>query len=866
MKQLYNFKNLFLATLLSVVSTLSFAQILSYTVDSIPFKWEDFSTYDQTTELIALAGEDEVYPLVLPFDFEFFENTYTEVFASVNGNVSFGQSYQGIDFNRENLCQPVSSLYNPSGGQYSGNPDNFIAVYWDDLFIDPTCDGLAAGTPKFVYRTIGTTPNREFIVGWEYFYNSGNLPCAAFGLPDGFISVQLRLFETSNLIEVHILENGHDEKKGTIAVENINGDYAAYARCGNHGSDLTNKAFSFTPSLLPPPVDTTGEVTYCDASGPKCDNSDGTVLAITEVSLEGDGTSGFTNTTGCDSYGDFSSEFFAFMTVGNPYVFTLTGEGFDPDPTLFEFTDGRAGVFVDWNEDGDFEDAQELITVGPTVNDLTTQTFTTVITPPATATNGIKRMRVRLKAGYLSEDLPRPCSFQDGGEVEDYSIVVGNPPPCVSQDLPIDGAINQCQSTLLQWSGDSTNIDGYYVYLGQTGSPLVKVDSIGDKSIQEYLATNLMVNTSYDWLIVPFSTEGNAILCDTSTFTTGANQDPTVQITIDGVGAATSVVEVCNLVDVNLSGIATQGTFAGNINTASWTGDVSNLNVDNTLDVVFVGDTLGKLYFYTLNIEDDNGCSASHSVALHTNEAEAGTIQRNTDFVCDGDSTLLYVTGNSDNVIDWEFSPNDTNFVTMSIAGDSIFAGNLLQNTYYRAIVQDAIGCTDTTESILLVYQPKPAALVISQQTDTLFAMPNTGNISWFKIGNPDVEVANGAFYVPAREPADFYAVETNGLGCVSNPSNIITYDWQVGIGENNAFSTSFKLYPNPSNGIVTVLGEIDNNSTLILFDLTGRVVMDVELQKGSINTINLTNKTGVYFVKIYGDNKLVHQQQVIIQ
>lgn len=700
-KQFYNFKKLIIATLFSLVSTISFAQVLSYTVDSISFKWEDFSTYDPATELIALAGEDEVYPLVIPFDFQFFDNTYTEIFASINGNASFGQSYQSIDFNRENLCQPVSSLYYPAGGQYSGNPDNFIAVYWDDLFIDPTCDGLAAGTPKFVYRTIGTTPNREFIVSWEYFYNSGNLPCAAFGLPDGFISAQLRLYETSNKIEVHILENGHDEKKGTISVENINGDYAAYARCGVHGDDLSNKGFLFTPSLLPPPVDTSGVLTYCEASGPKCDNSDGVGLAITEITIDGD-NGGFTNTTGCDSYGDFSSEYLTFMTVGNPYTLTLTGEGFDPDPLLFEFTDGRAGVFVDWNEDGDFEDAQEVVFVGPTINDLTTQTFTAVITPPATAVNGIKRMRVRLKAGYLSEDVPRPCSFQDGGEVEDYSIVLGNPPPCVSQDFPIDGATNQCQSTLLQWSGDSTLIDGYYVYIGETGSPLTKVDSIGDKSIQQYLATNLMVSTSYDWLIVPFSAEGTAIGCDTSSFTTGANQDPTVQITVDGVGVSTSIVEVCNLVDVDLSGIAAQGTFAGNINVASWTGDVLNLDVDNTLDVVFTGDTLGKLYFYTLTIEDDNGCAASHSVALHTNETDAGSIQRNTDYVCDGDSALLYVTGNSGSVIDWEFSPNDTNYVTMSVAGDSIYAGNLLQNTYYRAIVQDALGCTDTTDLFYL--------------------------------------------------------------------------------------------------------------------------------------------------------------------
>lgn len=156
--------------------------------------------------------------------------------------------------------------------------------------------------------------------------------------------------------------------------------------------------------------------------------------------------------------------------------------------------------------------------------------------------------------------------------------------------------------------------------------------------------------------------------------------------------------------------------------------------------------------------------------------------------------------------------------------------------------------------------------MVVTQQTDSLFATPNTGNITWFKVGSPDLEVGTGAFYVPAREPADYYAVETNGLGCVSDPSNIITYDWQVGIGENNAFSSKFQLFPNPSNGVISITGNVSENSNMLLFDLTGRIVMDVVLQKGTMNKITLTENTGVYFVKIYGDNKLLHQQQIIIQ
>jgi hypothetical protein len=879
MKYLIRLKKVGVVLFYCLIANTSMSQVLSYTVDEITFKWEDFTTYDEATELIALAGEDDVYPLVIPFSFQFFDNAYTEIFASINGNATFGQNYQELDFNRENLCEPKASLYDPSGGQSASNPDNFIAVYWNDLFLDPTCDDRTDDTPKFVYRTIGTTPDREFIISWEYFIYSGQDPCVADvvgfnGYPGGFVSAQMRLKETSNLIEVHIGKNTLDknldfsaepklEFNPTISVENIDGTYAAYAACGPDGISHEYKAYLFTPSSLPPPVDTTGKSLYCDASGPNCDDSNGIAKAITEISLEGDGTTGFTNTTGCDSYSDYSSEYVSFMTIGSPYILGLTGEGLNP--LDFELLDGQVGIYVDWNEDNDFDDVGEIISVGVAINDLTTQTYTAIITPPATATSGLKRLRVRLMINF-GEEIARPCGFQGGGEVEDYSIVLGTPPPCVNYDSPADGATNQCQSTLLAWSGDSTLIDGYYVYLGKTGSPLAKVDSIGDRDIQEYLATGLMVSTSYDWKIVPFSTEGQAVFCDTATFTTAANQDPTVQITVDGAGVVTSTVEVCNLVGVDLSGIASQGTFAANINTASWAGETVNLDADNVLDVVFTGDTLNKLYFYTLTIEDDNGCAASHSVALHTNEADAGSIQRNTDYVCDGDSALIHVTGNSGNVIDWEFSPNDTNFVTMSIAGDSIYAGNLLQNTYYRAIVQDALGCTDTTESILLVYQAKPAALVVIQQTDTLYANSNTGNITWFKVGNPDIEVATGAFYVPAREPADYYATETNGLGCVSDASNLLTYDWQVGIGENNGFAASLQIYPNPTNGVLNIKGDLTEDSYLLVFDLTGRELAHVILNKAALNQVSLNQSTGVYFVRVYSENKLVHQQQLIVQ
>ncbi|MFT6846114.1 MAG: hypothetical protein ACJAUV_002317 [Flavobacteriales bacterium] len=441
---------------------------------------------------------------------------------------------------------------------------------------------------------------------------------------------------------------------------------------------------------------------------------------------------------------------------------------------------------------------------------------------------------------------------------------MGTPPPCLTNDSPVDGASDKCQSTLLQWSGDSTSIDGYYVYFGETGSPLVKVDSIGDRAIQEYLASVLLVNTSYDWKIVPFSAEGTAILCDTSSFTTSPNMDPTVLITVDGVDVISSVVEVCNWVDVLLGGVESQGTFSSGINSANWTGTTANLDATNTLDVIFTGDSINKFFFYTLTIADDNGCTASQSVALHTNEAEAGTIISESSFVCENDSLKLYVSGNSGSVIDWEISPDNIDFFSLNLAFDTIYA-SITSDTYYRALVQDASTCTDTTPSFKAIFTPSPTGVVVTQSTDTLLATPGDELITWYKVGSPDEMVSTGSFYVPERAPADYYAVYTNEEGCSSAPSNVLTYDWQVGVDElsNN---TRIALYPNPANNWLKISTNDTEQLQVTLLDVAGRVSKSWDLKGSNTYELSLDHPAGVYFVQFKMNDVIVKQEQLIIQ
>lgn len=111
-------------------------------------------------------------------------------------------------------------------------------------------------------------------------------------------------------------------------------------------------------------------------------------------------------------YGDYR-HVSTTMAKGSPYAISISiGNASSSD---------WGAIWVDWNDDGDYTDANESITpvsgspgVGP---------YSATIIPPLTTINGPKTMRVRLNWNAA----PPPCGNTTYGEVEDYTIVVGDP-------------------------------------------------------------------------------------------------------------------------------------------------------------------------------------------------------------------------------------------------------------------------------------------------------------------------------------------------------------------------------------------------------------------------------------------------------
>lgn len=114
-----------------------------------------------------------------------------------------------------------------------------------------------------------------------------------------------------------------------------------------------------------------------------------------------------TNISGTDlGYGDYTANAVS-LEKGKAYLLGAQAK----------FANKKAALnwrfWIDYNQDGDFEDAGEMVFEGRSANIAKKN-----ITIPATATEGITRLRVSAKYGAY----PGPCESFQYGEVEDYSI------------------------------------------------------------------------------------------------------------------------------------------------------------------------------------------------------------------------------------------------------------------------------------------------------------------------------------------------------------------------------------------------------------------------------------------------------------
>ena len=118
------------------------------------------------------------------------------------------------------------------------------------------------------------------------------------------------------------------------------------------------------------------------------------------------------NSTGTAGYEDFTA------TVGN--VSRSANYNFSASFTGTSYTTDQVRVWIDFNQDKDFDDTGELVFVSPTGK----SPWIGSISIPADAKLGSTRMRVRLHDTSLTPN-STPCGTSSYGQVEDYTLTIG---------------------------------------------------------------------------------------------------------------------------------------------------------------------------------------------------------------------------------------------------------------------------------------------------------------------------------------------------------------------------------------------------------------------------------------------------------
>ena len=246
-----------------------------------------------------------------------------------------------------------------------------------------------------------------------------------------------------------------------------------------------------------------GSIEYCSSASTNVNDE-----FISRVQLNS-----IDNSSGAQFYSDFTA-ISTNLSEGQNYTVTVT-----PTWTGTVYAEGYA-VWIDYNNNGDFDDAGELVwSKAPSTDTPNSGSFTV---PSGTSETSV-RMRVSMKYNAI----PTSCETFTWGEVEDYTVNLeaggggDTEAPTVPTNLT---ASNITDTTVdLSWnaSSDNVGVTGYEVF--QDGS------SVGTTAGTSYTATGLSSNTSYAFTVRAFDAAGNnSGLSNTANATTTGSGGPGV--------------------------------------------------------------------------------------------------------------------------------------------------------------------------------------------------------------------------------------------------------------------------------------------------------------------------------------------------
>jgi len=216
------------------------SQTLRYTTSVIPYSPDTNIT---GTSLTGLTDDCTSKNIPIGFNFTYFGVDYNYLRINANAFLVFGnppQNANSVNFPQGNGCYTTTDSvcnnfnWNNSGLGFLGSPNNSLptnAIFFGKLDLNPLTGG------QIKYELSGVEPNRKLTIK---YINVPYLSCST-----QLYNAQVMLYETTNIIEIHILKI---ESCSTWIVPRIIGLQGPFPNLSRSVSGYNNTSFQFADS------------------------------------------------------------------------------------------------------------------------------------------------------------------------------------------------------------------------------------------------------------------------------------------------------------------------------------------------------------------------------------------------------------------------------------------------------------------------------------------------------------------------------------------------------------------------------------------------------------------------------------------
>ena len=261
-----------------------------------------------------------------------------------------------------------------------------------------------------------------------------------------------------------------------------------------------------------------------------------------------------------------------------------------------------------------------------------------------------------------------------------------------------------------------------------------------------------------------------------------------------------------------------------------------NYQISNTFNNLGAGN-------YSFLITDNNGClSSTYSELIEPSVIISTTTATDVSCYgyCDGSVNATALGGTTPYSFTWN---NGTS---------NLCAG------FYNVIITDTNGCINSNTAI--VNEPNPLLINISLDGNNIIATSGFTSYQWYDNNNILINGATDSIFSPPGM-SSYYVTVTDINGC-SNSSYSIDYT----ISSIQNYSSLINIFPNPTNGKITVTSEY-GIKTISIYNTIGNKLYSVnnKLNKITQTKLDLSNfEKGVYFIKININNQIINQRIIL--